>query len=66
MSPIQIDLLREALRGVCAVCGSDLGLQQIPEGGKVPITCVGAGGFHVCEPHRNASIKLPDGVVLAP
>ncbi len=65
MSPLQIALLREALRGVCAVCGCDLGIKHIPDGAKIPMTCCGAGGFQVCEPHQNAPIKLADGTVLA-
>jgi hypothetical protein len=65
MDPVQIELLREAIRGVCAVCGTDLGLRQVPDGGRVPMTCCGVGGFQVCELHENSPLKLPDGSILA-
>jgi len=66
MNDIQLQLLREATRGVCAVCRKDLGLQPFPDDGKRPVTsAIGPAGFAICVECRGQPIKLPDGTVLA-
>jgi hypothetical protein len=64
MDPLQIQLLREATRSVCAVCSKNLGIQPIPEGGKGPVQAIGPAGFAICVECRGQPVRLPDGTVI--
>jgi hypothetical protein len=65
MGPLQIQLLAEAMRGVCPCCGADLGLREVREGEKIPVTTVGPAGFFVCGDCVGKPIRLPDGSILS-
>jgi hypothetical protein len=65
MGPLQIQLLREAIRSVCACCGTDLGIQQIRDGEKIPVTTIGPAGFAICGDCVGKPVPLPDGTVLS-
>jgi hypothetical protein len=65
MNDLQIELLREAIASVCAVCGGDLGIRKVRDGEKVAMTRMAPHGFAVCDGCYGKPIRLPDGSVLS-
>lgn len=63
IGPVQLQLLREATRGACPVCGKATGIQPA-EDGNDNTTTIGPGGFEIHVTCVGKPIRLPDGAVL--